>query len=42
MENAKQPITTDELLAAVGSEIGISPWRMVSQTMIDRFAFLCR
>jgi acyl dehydratase len=38
MENAKQPITTDDLLAAVGTEIGLSPWRTVNQTMIDRFA----
>ncbi len=38
MENSKQPITTDDLLASVGTEIGVSPWRTVSQTMIDRFA----
>lgn len=38
MENAKQTITTDDLIAAVGTEIGVSPWRTVSQTMIDRFA----
>ncbi|MDN2580450.1 MaoC family dehydratase [Aquibium sp. ELW1220] len=38
MENTKQSITTDDLLAAVGTEIGVSPWRTVNQTMIDRFA----
>ncbi|RST85842.1 MaoC family dehydratase [Aquibium carbonis] len=38
MEYFREPITTDDLLAAVGTEIGVSPWRSVSQTMIDRFA----
>jgi len=38
MENARQSISTDDLLAAVGTEIGVSPWREVNQTMIDRFA----
>ncbi len=33
-----KPVTTDDLVAAVGSEIGVSSWRTVSQTMIDRFA----
>jgi acyl dehydratase len=32
------PITLDELLAKVGSESGVSPWRAVTQTMIDQFA----
>ena len=31
-------ITLDELQSAVGSEVGVSPWRVVSQTMIDKFA----
>ena len=31
-------ITLEELLAAAGKEVGISPWRVVSQTMIDQFA----
>jgi acyl dehydratase len=31
-------ITLDELRAAVGTETGVSPWRMVTQTMIDQFA----
>lgn len=32
------PISLDEARAAVGQEIGISPWRVVSQEMIDKFA----
>jgi len=31
-------ITLDELRAAVGTETGVSPWRAVTQTMIDKFA----
>ena len=31
-------ISLDQLQAAVGSEVGVSPWRVVSQTMIDQFA----
>lgn len=31
-------ITLDELLAMVGQEAGLSPWREVTQTMIDQFA----
>lgn len=31
-------ITLDELLAAIGQETGVSPWRTVTQTMIDQFA----
>ena len=31
-------ISLDELQSAVGSEVGVSPWRVVSQTMIDQFA----
>ena len=34
----RNPITLDELRAAVGHEIGLSDWRVVSQDMIDRFA----
>jgi len=26
------------MLASVGTEVGLSPWRVVSQTMIDQFA----
>lgn len=32
------PITLDQLLAGVGTEVGASPWRTVTQTMIDQFA----
>ena len=38
MEIALKPISLDELLAVVGTEVGVSPWRVVSQTMIDQFA----
>lgn len=31
-------ITTDQLLSGVGTEVGVSPWRTVTQTMIDQFA----
>lgn len=33
-----QPISLDQLLASVGKEVGVSPWRTVTQTMIDQFA----
>jgi acyl dehydratase len=33
-----KPITLDQLLASVGKEVGVSPWRAVTQTMIDQFA----
>ncbi|MCX7303126.1 MAG: MaoC family dehydratase [Hyphomicrobiales bacterium] len=31
-------ITLDELQAMVGKESGLSPWREITQTMIDQFA----
>ena len=31
-------ITLDELLANTGKEVGVSPWRIVTQEMIDKFA----
>lgn len=33
-----EPVKLDALLAAVGTEIGTSSWRVVTQEMIDRFA----
>jgi acyl dehydratase len=33
-----KPVSVDEMLSRVGSEIGISPWRVVTQEMIDKFA----
>ena len=33
-----EPITLDQLLARGGEEVGVSPWRTVTQTMIDQFA----
>lgn len=32
------PVSLEILKAAVGSETGVSPWRVVSQEMIDQFA----
>lgn len=34
----KPPLTLDELKAAIGTEIGLSQWRIVSQEMINEFA----
>ena len=34
----KRSITLDELRDAVGREVGLSPWRTVTQEMIDKFA----
>lgn len=31
-------ISLEQLQASVGTEVGVSPWRVVSQTMIDQFA----
>ncbi len=33
-----QPVSLEKAQAAVGGEIGVSPWRTVSQEMIDKFA----
>jgi acyl dehydratase len=33
-----EPLPLEEAMAAVGQEIGVSPWRLVSQEMIDKFA----
>lgn len=37
-ESILKPITADELVAANGTEIGCSPWREITQAMIDTFA----
>ncbi len=31
-------LTAEQLEAAVGTEVGVSPWRVVTQEMIDQFA----
>ena len=33
-----EPVSLERALQAVGGEIGVSPWRTVSQEMIDKFA----
>ncbi len=33
-----QPISLETLLASAGKEVGLSPWRVVTQHMIDLFA----
>lgn len=39
MDNAKQtPRSIEDAMGSVGQEIGVSPWRVVSQAMIDKFA----
>jgi len=39
MSNTQQePRTLEDAMKAVGQEIGVSPWRVVSQEMIDKFA----
>ncbi len=38
MAEALKPVSVEQLLANVGSEIGVSPWRQVTQEMIDKFA----
>lgn len=32
------PVPLDTVLAKVGEEVGVSPWRMVTQEIIDKFA----
>ena len=39
MDNAPQtPRSIEDAMGSVGHEIGVSPWRVVSQAMIDKFA----
>jgi acyl dehydratase len=33
-----KPVSLEQLLASVGKEVGVSPWRVVTQLMIDQFA----
>ncbi len=33
-----KPVSLEQLLSGVGKEVGVSPWREVTQTMIDQFA----
>ena len=37
-KSGKPPVRLDDLNSAVGAEIGVSPWREITQDMIDRFA----
>lgn len=37
-ETMLAPIALDTVLKAVGQEVGLSPWRLVSQDIIDKFA----
>ncbi len=37
-KSGKPPVKLADLESAVGSEIGVSPWRTVTQDMIDQFA----
>jgi acyl dehydratase len=33
-----EPISVDTLVTNIGKEVGVSPWRVVTQTMVDQFA----
>jgi acyl dehydratase len=33
-----ETVSLEKMLASVGQEVGLSPWRVVTQTMIDQFA----
>ncbi len=33
-----EPISVETMIELVGKEVGVSPWRVVSQDIIDRFA----
>jgi acyl dehydratase len=37
-QHVKEPIALEVLSTLVGKEVGLSPWRQVTQEMIDRFA----
>jgi acyl dehydratase len=37
-ESTLKPITADELVAAAGTQIGCSPWREITQAVVDKFA----
>ena len=38
MAELLEPVSVEKMLASVGEEVGISPWREVTQEMIDKFA----
>lgn len=37
-QNGPEQVSLEEAMANIGKEIGVSPWRVVSQEMIDTFA----
>lgn len=37
-QNTREPVTLEMLSTFVGKEVGVSPWRSVTQDIIDRFA----
>lgn len=37
-QTGPEPISLEQAIANVGTEIGVSPWRVVTQEMIDTFA----
>ncbi len=38
MEEKLRSVTVEDVKGAVGAEVGVSPWRVVTQEMIDQFA----
>lgn len=38
MAELLKPVSVENMLSSVGQEVGVSPWREVTQEMIDKFA----
>jgi len=38
MAELLKPVSVEKMLSSIGQEVGVSPWREVTQDMIDKFA----
>ncbi|MGY6708809.1 MAG: MaoC family dehydratase [Rhizobiaceae bacterium] len=38
MAQLLKPVSVDKMMSSIGQEVGVSPWREVTQDMIDKFA----
>lgn len=38
MAELLKPVSVEKMLSSIGQEVGVSPWRDVTQDMIDKFA----
>ncbi len=38
MAELLKPVTVEKMMSSIGQEVGVSPWRVVTQEMIDKFA----